>query len=77
MNDAWDALPAAVKGTVDLMAVMTWLGVLLRLLPHFSTVLTVIWMTIRIYETATVQRLLGRRDGVTAGSEQSHHEKTD
>jgi len=77
MNDAWDALPAAVKAAVDLLAVTAWLGVLLRLLPHISTILTVIWMAIRIYETATVQRLLGRRNGVTAGKEKSHHDETD
>ncbi|RSU73167.1 hypothetical protein BRX37_16570 [Sphingomonas sp. S-NIH.Pt3_0716] len=77
MNDAWDALPAAVKGAVDLLAVTAWLGVLLRLLPHISTILTVIWIAIRIYETPTVQGLLARRNGVTAGTEQSTHEKPD
>lgn len=77
MNDAWDAFPAAAKAAVDLLAVTAWLGVLLRLLPHISTILTVIWMAIRIYESATVQRLLGRRHGVTAGKEQSNHDETD
>lgn len=73
MNDAWGALPATVKGAIDLAAITAWLGALLSLLPHISTILTVIWMAIRIYESDTVQRLLGRT-GDTAGKEKSPHE---
>lgn len=76
MNDAWGHVPAAVKGLIDLAAITAWLGALLSLLPHISTILTVIWMAIRIYESDTVQRLLGRI-GDTAGKEKSHHEQTD
>jgi hypothetical protein len=35
-------------------------GTLLDILPAVAAVFTIIWTAIRIYETDTVQRLLGR-----------------
>ena len=72
MNDAWSTLPATVKDIVDWLAVTAWLGVLLRLLPHVSTVLTIIWMAIRVYESPTVQGFLAARR-----KEKSHHDQID
>jgi peptidoglycan biosynthesis protein MviN/MurJ (putative lipid II flippase) len=46
---AGDALSAAVV-----------IGTLAQLLPAIAALMTIIWTAIRIYETRTVQRLLGR-----------------
>lgn len=53
-------LPDAAKYALDGLSVATLLGAIAQLLPHLATLLTVIWMTIRIYETPTFQRWLGK-----------------
>jgi hypothetical protein len=45
----------------DAGALGTGLLALVGYLPEISALLTILWMAIRIYETDTVQRLLGRR----------------
>jgi len=53
------------KYAVDALAAVTTLGTLVNALPAIAALLTIIWTAIRIIETRTVQRLLGRetRDG--------------
>jgi hypothetical protein len=51
------------KLAVDALSVMTVVGTLMEVLPAVSALLTVIWMCIRIYETDTVQGLLGKKGG--------------
>lgn len=51
----------AGKLAADGIAVTTLLGSLVNMLPAFAALLTLIWTAIRIYETKTVQALLGRR----------------
>lgn len=34
-------------------------------LPTVALILTVIWTAIRIYETSTIQRLLGKKNGTS------------
>jgi len=44
----------------DAMAVGVTVGSIFGLLPAISTTLAILWMCIRIYETKTFQRWLGR-----------------
>lgn len=50
----------AFNRTCDTVSIGALLGTLLGWLPHIATVLTVVWMAIRVYETKTVQKWLGR-----------------
>jgi hypothetical protein len=51
----------STKTLVDGLSVVTVVGTLGDLLPPMAALFTIIWTTIRIYETKTVQRLLGRK----------------
>jgi hypothetical protein len=44
----------------DLLSFGVVVGTLAQLLPAVAAVFTIVWTAIRIYETSTVQRLLGR-----------------
>ena len=61
MNDAWEHVPNGLKHAVDLLSIATLLGSLVSMLPAVASVLTIIWTLIRIFETATVQRILGKK----------------
>lgn len=60
MKDHLDQLPFGVKAMADTLSITTLLGTLAGMLPHVAAGLTIIWTIIRIYETATVQRWLGK-----------------
>jgi len=45
---------------VDGLSVVTVVGTIGELLPPMAALFAVIWTAIRIYETKTVQRLLGK-----------------
>ena len=45
-----------VKHVADAVSVVTVLGTLMQWLPSVAALFTIIWTTIRIYETKTVQR---------------------
>ena len=47
-----------VKHVADAVSVVTVLGTLMQWLPSVAALFTIIWTTIRIYETKTVQRWL-------------------
>lgn len=51
----------AVKHTVDAVSVVTVVGTLMDILPAVAALFTIIWTGIRIYETETVQRFLGKK----------------
>ena len=51
----------AVKHTVDAVSVVTVVGTLMEILPAVAALFTIIWTSIRIYETDTVQRFLGKK----------------
>jgi len=51
----------STKTLVDGLSVVTVVGTLGDLLPPMAALFTIIWTTIRIYETKTVQRILGRK----------------
>ena len=48
------------KQVVDAVSIFTVVGTLGDLLPPMAALFTIIWTGIRIYETETVQRMLGR-----------------
>jgi hypothetical protein len=49
-----------VKHVVDGLSIATVLGTLAEFLPAAAALFTVVWTGIRIYETRTVQELLGK-----------------
>jgi hypothetical protein len=56
----WDHLQP-YKNELDFTFVGLLLMTLLGWLPHITTVVTLVWSCIRLYETKTVQAWLGRR----------------
>lgn len=50
----------AVKQIADGVSVITVIGTLAGILPSVAAIFTIIWTGIRIYETDTVQRWLGK-----------------
>jgi hypothetical protein len=60
MNDPFHDLPETAKMAGDVLSIATLLGSLASLLPAVAAILTIVWTAIRIYETDTVQRLLGK-----------------
>lgn len=48
------------RSIFDWTAVTIAAGTFFEFLPAISALLSVIWLSLRIYETNTVQRLLGR-----------------
>ena len=48
------------KQVIDAVSVFTVVGTIGELLPPMAALFTLIWTAIRIYETKTVQRLLGK-----------------
>jgi hypothetical protein len=48
----------ATKHTVDALSVLTVAGTLMDYLPAVAAIFTILWTGIRIYETATVQKLI-------------------
>lgn len=47
------------KHVVDAISVVTVLGTIMEFLPAVAALFTIVWTAIRIYETRTVQQLLG------------------
>ena len=62
MKDIFHELNEPTKHLLDLASVATVLGTLADMLPSIAALFTIVWTSIRIYETDTVQRLLGRKD---------------
>ena len=50
----------STKQVVDAVSVFTVVGTLGEMLPPMAALFTLVWTAIRIYETKTVQRLLGK-----------------
>jgi hypothetical protein len=50
------------KHVGDAVSIATVAGTLMEWLPAVAAVLTIVWTLIRIYETDTVQRLLGKQN---------------
>lgn len=54
-----------VKHIMDGVSVVTAVGTITNMLPAVAAVFTILWTGIRIYESETVQKLLGKgkKDG--------------
>jgi len=50
-----------IKYITDAASFLTVIGTLTNVLPHAAALFTIIWTSIRIYETDTVQRWLGKK----------------
>lgn len=48
------------KQVVDAVSVLTVVGTIGELLPPLAALFTLVWTGIRIYETETVQKMLGK-----------------
>ena len=48
------------KAVLDGLSVVTVIGTLVEMLPSVAALFTIVWTGIRIWETDTVQKLLGR-----------------
>ena len=51
----------STKQVIDAVSVVTVVGTIGDVLPPLAALFTLIWTGIRIYETQTVQGLLGRK----------------
>jgi hypothetical protein len=53
-------LQESTKHVLDGASVVTAVGTVMQILPSIAAVFTIVWTAIRIYETKTVQKLLGK-----------------
>jgi chromate transport protein ChrA len=51
----------AVKNVVDAASIGTVVATLAGVLPSIAAIFTICWTAIRIYETETVKKLLGKK----------------
>jgi hypothetical protein len=56
-------LTEPTKHVVDAVSALTALGTLAQILPPLAALFTILWTCIRIYETKTIQKLLGKHKG--------------
>ena len=52
------------KTVGDALSIVTVVGTLAEILPSIAALFTIVWTILRIYETNTVQKLLGRNKDV-------------
>lgn len=62
MNDPFINMDEASKHIMDVFSIVTVLGTLADMLPSIAALFTIIWTGIRIYETKTVQKMIGKKD---------------
>ena len=55
-----DMATEGTKQAIDAVSVLTVVGTLSDILPPMAALITIVWTAIRIYETDTVQGLLGK-----------------
>lgn len=56
----YETMDDTTKHVLDALSVVTVVGTIVQMLPSIAALFTIVWTGIRIYETDTVQRLLGR-----------------
>lgn len=56
-------LSDATKHVIDGASIATAVGTMMQVLPAIAAVFTIVWTVIRIYETKTMQKLLGKHKG--------------
>ena len=62
-------LPESAKYGIDGISAMTAVASLAQLLPAVASLLTIVWMGIRIWETRTVQGWFGRTPPAGSGDD--------
>jgi hypothetical protein len=62
MNDFFNNMDDISKYMLDALSFVTVLGTLANMLPSLAALFTIIWTGIRIYETKTVQKWIGKKD---------------
>lgn len=62
MKDPFAHMDEGLKHVVDGLSLVTVLGTLVDMLPSVAAVFTIVWTSIRIYETDTIQKLLGKKE---------------
>jgi len=56
-----DGIAEETKQVVDVAAASTGVLTLVAWLPPIASLLTIVWLGLRIYESDTVQKLLGKK----------------
>ncbi len=56
----YEDMDDTTKHVLDALSVVTVVGTIVQMLPSIAALFTIVWTGIRIYETKTVQGLLGR-----------------
>ena len=51
----------STKTLIDVLSVVTVIGTIGDVLPPLAALFTIVWTMLRIYETQTIQGLLGRK----------------
>jgi hypothetical protein len=69
MKDPFANMDESMKTALDGVSLIATLGSLIEMLPTVSALLSIVWVSIRIFETDTVQRLFGRRGSSDAKQE--------
>jgi len=64
MKDPFINMDEASKHIIDFASVLTVIGTLADMLPAIAAIFTIVWTAIRIYETKTVQRWLGKTNAI-------------
>jgi hypothetical protein len=59
-----DHLNEGTKHVLDGLSLITVLGTLMNWLPAVAALLSIVWTLLRIYESATVQKWLGKKDAI-------------
>jgi len=57
-----EATSETLKHAVDAVSIITVVGTLVDMLPSIAALFTIVWTAIRIWETDTVQSLVGRKE---------------
>ena len=56
----YETMDDTTKHVLDALSVVTVVGTIVQMLPSIAALFTIVWTGIRIYETDTVRRLLGK-----------------
>ena len=62
MKNPFINMDEASKHIVDALSIVTVLGTLADMLPSIAALFTIVWTSIRIYETKTVQGWIRKND---------------
>ena len=64
MKDIIEHVSEPAKHVVDALSILTVLGTLVEILPAIAALLSIVWSLLRIYESKTVQKWLGKKNAV-------------